>query len=125
MTGKVNTVQTVIVPNILRFRHGSGKLAVPLTPARAVSTHFRHITAVPTLKAGSSVPMYKLRILDNLIEQLSGKKGKGEDIVRISKGNIDGLISAFKREIDIRSPGGFFTGGYSTPDTGLLLDVFA
>lgn len=125
MIQSISSVRSVIVPNIIRLKHGTGKITVPLKPSQTIFTRFKHITAIPSKMINEGIPVYKLRILDNLIERLIGQTNKAEEYVRISPENIDTLISQFKQELSFReSPKKAFFSNFR-PQTGMILNVFA
>lgn len=123
MISSVGSSLPIITPNISRLRGGSGKLAVPVRPFQAYYAQFKHLTGVPNSKIESSVPLSKLRILDNLIERLVGQKGKGAQYLKISQNNVDQLISKLKNEISIKE--NFQSANYQSlsPEKGILLNL--
>ena len=125
MIQSISSVRSVIVPNIIRLKHGRGKITVPLKPSQSVYARFKHITAIPAKINSEGIPVYKLRILDNLIERLIGQTNKAEEYVKISPENIDTLISHFKQELSYRASSvkAFFNN--IRPQTGMILNVFA
>jgi hypothetical protein len=51
-------------------------IVVPVRPVQAIYASFRHIQVLPDTRLQDGVPLYKLKILDSLIEELSpGKAG--------------------------------------------------
>ena len=80
--------------------HGvSGKLSAPVSPPNRVYAHFRHIVGVSAPEGLNGVSLYKLRILDNLIESyLKTQKPQGlrsEDIqVPVSRATVDATLAA-------------------------------
>jgi hypothetical protein len=121
----VSSVRTVIVPHLVRLRNGMGKISVPLKPSRSVHTHFKHITAIPVRMENEGIPVYKLRILDNLIERLVGQKNKAKDYIKISSHNIDTLITQFKQELSSRETSLNLFYKDVQPQMGMILNVFA
>ncbi|MBN2534568.1 MAG: hypothetical protein JXB88_16915 [Spirochaetales bacterium] len=120
----ISSVQPVIIPNIIRLKHGTGKITVPLKPSQSIYARFKHITAIPARMNGEGVPVYKLRMLDNLIERLIGQTNMAEKFVRISPETIDTLISNFKQELSFHESS---VKAYNNirPQTGLILNTFA
>jgi hypothetical protein len=130
----------IIVPNLIRLQRGMGKLSFPVRPNQSLFARFKHITAIPSLTGDGGVSVYKLQMLDNLIEKLVGDKGIGSE-------NIDELISHLGETVGRR--GSFHSGeievptesgvrGYTSsgfalgargagvgPEPGILLNTFA
>jgi hypothetical protein len=50
---------------------------MPVRPAQAIYASFRHIDVLPDSRLADGVPLYKLRILDSLIDRLSQVQGNG------------------------------------------------
>jgi len=51
----------------------AGNVVIPVRPAQIVHANFKHIQALPEWRLQDGVPLYKLRILDALIDQFSPK----------------------------------------------------
>jgi hypothetical protein len=109
----------------MRLKQGVGKIAIPLKPSQSMYARFRHIAAIPATSGDTEVPVYKLRILDNLIERLIGKKGNAEEFVKLSSKNIDTIISSLKHEIAFRNTGFKAFQTSIRPETGLILNILA
>jgi hypothetical protein len=70
--GRIGTVALAA----LRYAQPSGERAVlPVRPADMRYASFRHIQLLPDTRAGEGVPLYKLKILDALIERIAGASG--------------------------------------------------
>lgn len=119
-------VQPGFFLNIIRVRSRQGRITVPVHPAHSVYARFKHIQGVPSPEGG--VPMFKLRILDNLIDRLLQYKQKVPDAAQLASlrlKHIDPLIGDLERRLQSRllsfkpSFGGFF------PETGMLVDLVA
>jgi hypothetical protein len=124
MTSAISTIP-VIIPNLVSLRYGSGKLSYPVKPDQIIVAQFRHINTYPSDDGVSSASVFKLRILDNLIEQLGGETGRAEDFLRISKDNVDSLITKLKGEAALRNVYRSSSYGNLQPATGIILDTFA
>ena len=125
MIQSISSTRPIIIPNVIRLKRGMGKIAVPLKPNQSIHARFKHITAIPTKMDTNGVPVYKLRILDNLIERLIGKKGKAEEFVKLSTENIDTLIMSFQHELNYRNSSLKALYNNIKPGTGIILNVFA
>lgn len=73
---------------------------MPVRPAQAIYASFRHIDVLPDSRLSDGVPLYKLRILDSLIDRLSGAgtaDGTGGLVVspaaRKDAGAVDRMIT--------------------------------
>lgn len=111
--------------DVLRIRSLQGdRLTVPVKPTYSPYARFEHIRGVPSSDGG--VPIFKLRILDKLIDRLlgygeavpaglgAGKPGDLEPVVRQ-------LQSRLQRHVLSRAP--LFGGQF--PETGMLVDLVA
>ena len=58
----------------LRYAQADAEVVIPMRPAQIVHANFRHIQALPEWRLQDGVPLYKLRILDALIDQFSPKE---------------------------------------------------
>lgn len=73
----------------LRYAQRDGSEAImPVRPAQLIYANFKHIQVVPDSRLQDGVPLYKLKILDTLIEQLSPRK----PLPTITAGSIDSII---------------------------------
>jgi hypothetical protein len=83
--------------NIVRLQNlQGGELEVPVAPAQSAFARFEHLRAVPSPEGG--VSLFKLRVLDKLIDRLLSE---GQSVPR------DALRS-FARLQDGYEPGMFF-----------------
>ena len=104
----------------------SGKLSAPVNPDAAIYAHFRHIIGVSATDGLEGVPLFKLRILDNLIEnylktQKSGGLRSEEIQVPVSPRTVDTTIAALSA--DLREA--MLVPGSPPPATGILLSLGA
>jgi len=88
----------VVAITALRYAQTDGHdVVMPVRPAQAVYANFKHIQVRPDSRLEDGVPLYKLKILDSLIDQLSKTGGSGIQLGSprngISTANIDGLIT--------------------------------
>ncbi len=124
MTSAISSVP-VVIPNFVSLKYGSGKLSYPVRPDQVVVAQFKHIVTFPASDGVGSASVMKLRILDNLIEQLGGETGKPENMLRISGDNVDSLIARLSNELTIKNASKNSAYGGLRPGKGILLDVFA
>jgi hypothetical protein len=89
---------------------GSGSPVMPVRPAELIYANFHHIRVQPDTRLQDGVPIYKLKILDSLIDHLSARRpGAGVDAGSIDSVIIEmskGLRGAY-REGFLPAPGAF------------------
>jgi hypothetical protein len=115
----------IILPNLIRFQNGAGKISYPVKPDQNIFAQFKYITTFPSEDGGDNVSVYKLQILDQLLEKLVGEPGKGSDYLRISKDFADSLISKLKGELANREYNSNKSYGNLSPEKGIILNTFA
>ena len=99
------------------------KLSFPVRPSLVVYANFKHIQVVPDSSLEGGIPLYKLTVLDNLIESLSRIPGSGPmESRKVTAKTIDGVIGDITGRLRGRS--GSFQAGLR-PDTGLVVDMVA
>lgn len=99
------------------------KLSYRVRPSMAVNARFKHIQVIPdsTLKGG--IPLYKLTVLDSLIERLTRTPGGGTmESRKVTADTIDGVIQDINGRLTGRS--GTYMAGLQ-PYTGLVVDMVA
>jgi hypothetical protein len=84
----------------------SGKLSVPVHPQSAIYARFRHVVGVSATDPFGGVSLYKLRILDNLIDNFLKSRndpalsGLGEDLkVPVTQHTLDTVIGALSADL--------------------------
>ncbi len=129
MIGAVSFVTNTAFPNIISIRGMRGKLLLPVAPLNAISAVFKHIMPVPSRNRRADIPLYKLRVLDDLLDRiLRSRKSKTVNKiknVKITARNIDSLISGLSAQLRIKSPGAEQYGMVFKPDTGLIINLVA
>ena len=101
----------VISLTALRYAQpGSGEAIMPVRPAQLIYANFRHIRVQPDSRLQEGVPLYKLKILDALIDHLSPERPG----TVVNAGSIDSVISEMSsglrgayREGLLPAPGAF------------------
>jgi hypothetical protein len=79
----------VVSMTALRYAQADGGQAImPVRPAQLVYANFKHIQVLPDSRLQDGVPLYKLKILDTLIDRLSPRKLPAT----VDAGSIDALI---------------------------------
>ena len=95
-----------------------GEVVMPVRPAQLIYANFKHIQVVPESRLQDGVPLYKLKILDTLIDQLSPKRA----VPAITAGSIDGIIGEMSRGVprDVMTPGAASRGTAAAYRAGFL-----
>jgi hypothetical protein len=103
-----------------------GRITAPVNPAHVVYARFKHIQGVPSQDGGA--PLFRLRVLDNLIDRLLSY---GEQVPGIAQlkdlktEEIDPLIEGLENRLHSRLlqfPSSF---GGDFPEIGMLIDLIA
>ncbi len=121
----------VIAMTALRYAQADGQQAImPVRPSQLIYANFKHIQVRPDARREDGVPLYKLKILDTLIDKLSRKDSaaagmSAERSAAVNADSIDTLITNLSR--DLRGPRG---AGYSyragfLPEPGAFVDLVA
>lgn len=108
----------VVSLTALRFAQAdAGEVIMPVRPAQMVYANFKHIQVLPESRLKDGVPLYKLKILDILIDQLSPKR----PVASVDAGSIDLIIGEMLRGLRGR---GAYRGGF-LPATGAFVNLVA
>jgi hypothetical protein len=98
-----------------------GAVIMPVRPAQLVYANFKHIQVRPDSHLRDGIPLYKLKILDTLIDQLSQKK----PLPSVSAGTIDSTITEMSRGFRATStPAQSYRAGF-LPAPGAFVDLTA
>jgi len=123
----VGGVTPIVFPNLIRVQGTNSRMSLPIQRVHFVYARFKHIKGVPSADGGVSV--FKLRVLDNLLDNLLAVKGTfaiyGDKMKDINADNIDQITrrlqSALRDSLLAAKPA--FSGLF--PETGLLIDMVA
>jgi hypothetical protein len=97
----------VVSMTALRYAQAdAGEVVVPVRPAELIYANFKHIEVRPDSRLEDGVPLYKLKILDTLIDHLSAKKPAPS----FDAGSIDSTIIEMSRRMRA-AEGGFGAAG--------------
>ncbi|MGO9309459.1 MAG: hypothetical protein ACLQDL_10605 [Spirochaetia bacterium] len=117
-----NTHVGVVSMTALRYAQAdAGDVIVPVRPAQLIYANFKHIQVQPDSRLQDGVPLYKLKILDTLIDNLAQKN----PAPRADSRSIDGVIAEMSRVF--RGPGGSahaYRAGF-LPAPGAFVDLLA
>jgi hypothetical protein len=121
----------VVAIAALRYAQSDGQdVILPVRPSQAVYANFRHIQVRPDSRLEDGIPLYKLKILDTLIEQLSRSKGTAgaADDVGTREANaktVDTLIANLASTLRAgTAPGASYRRGFF-PAPGAFVDLVA
>ncbi len=127
MIAGVRGVTPIVFPNLIRVQGTNSRMSLPVQRAHFVYARFKHIKGVPTADGGVSI--FKLRVLDNLLDKMLAVKGTfvidADKMKDVNPGNIDKITqrlqSALRESLLAVKPA--FSGLF--PETGLLIDMVA
>src|SRR5579864_5203791 len=102
-------------------------VVVPVRPVQAIYANFRHVQVLPDSRLQDGVPVYKLKILHSLIEELSPVKANAS--FTTSGGTIDRIISDLSGGLRAAEAGrtrgsGAYRAGF-LPLPGAFVDLVA
>jgi hypothetical protein len=103
-----------------------GRITVPVNPAHIIYARFKHVRGVPANNGGA--PLFKLRILDSLIDRLLSYSEPVPSVERLrdlDEQAIDPLINSLQTRLRghlLQFPSSF---GGTFPETGMLIDLSA
>ncbi len=129
MISPIATSISITFPSILRVRSTDGRFYYPVKPLNSVAGIFKHIYTVPSEKGGGSLSLYKLRVLDSVIDRLM-KYGKASEVkqmmpAKVTAGNIDKLIEQFSNKLNsVKESYSLYHTGLE-PDVGKIINLLA
>ena len=115
----------------LRYAQSDGAgVVMPVRPAELIQANFRHIQVRPDSRLDEGVPLYKLKILDTLIDHLSRDSQRhpaGRSACQAGAGSasIDTLITRMANEL---RQGAAQDNSYRArflPEPGAFVDLLA
>ena len=133
MVSGVTTGSQVGVVSLTAVRYAqpaAGEPILPVRPAQMVAATFRHIQVRPDSRLDNGIPIYKLKILDTLIDHLSprqpaagGSVANGSaangSVAAVDAATIDSVIMEMSRGMR-----GAFQAG-SLPAPGAFVNLVA
>jgi hypothetical protein len=112
----------VVSMTALRYAQAdAGDVVMPVRPAQLVYANFKHIQVRPDSTLEDGIPLYKLKILDTLIDHLSVKS----PVQSVDAGSIDSAIIEMSK--GFRGAGGTgqsYRAGF-LPAPGAFVDLVA
>ncbi len=117
----------------LRYAQSDGRdIVMPVRPAELIHANFRHIQVRPDSRLDDGVPLYKLKILDTLIDSLSRDSGGSAPVqgrTRIPPGaggaSIDNAIMQMASELRQGSARENSYRARFLPEPGAFVDLLA
>jgi hypothetical protein len=112
--------------NVSQIQSLEGRISVPVEPVYTAYARFKHIQGIPA--SGGGISLFKLRILDTLIDRLLSLRERApgnEELARLSNSDLEPLIGSLEQRLRaqllLRKPvlGGMY------PETGILVDLAA
>ncbi len=127
MIAGVRGVTPIVFPNLIRVQGTNSRMPLPVQRVQFVYARFKHIKGVPSADGGISV--FKLRVLDNLLDKMLAVKGSlaidAYKMKDVNHDNIDEITqrleSTLRKSLLAVKPA--FSGLF--PETGLLIDMVA
>jgi hypothetical protein len=111
----------VVSMTALRYAQSDGgNVIMPVRPAQLVYANFKHIQVMPESRLEDGVPLYKLKILDALIDQLSRRK----TVPSVDAGSIDSIIGGMSQGLRGGGTAQAYRAGF-LPAPGALVDLVA
>ena len=101
-------VQPITNANVFQFsriasyREGSSRVALPVDRNMVLYSRYKHVRGVPSIGGGGTLPLDRLRVLDNLIDRLMSLKSGGlyaKNVDRMTTREIDELIKQYEAEL--------------------------
>jgi hypothetical protein len=129
----------VVAISALRAVQSDGQsVVVPVRPSQAVYANFSHIRVRPDWSLQDGIPLYKLRILDTLMERYSrtgtagrtGEPAGGAGLAALSasgqgRKDIDSLINSLSQKLRVSAGDSFSYRAGFLPEPGTFLDLVA
>jgi hypothetical protein len=126
MISGISPTGPTIINRLYMINDLTRKISVPVRRFFSPSIALKHLIGIPTSNDLEGIPLYKLRILDNLIERLARLKKENNTGITgevISADNIDTHISRLSSQVkNAYNRIAPFAGGLS-PESGRLLDI--
>ena len=94
--GRVGTPVTAAVS----IAHSDGaRVILPVRRADLLYANFRHIQVLPDTRLQEGIPVYKLKLLDTLIDRFARPEGSGfaAGLRKLTPGSVDGLLEEITR----------------------------
>jgi hypothetical protein len=102
MISRISATASSIINRLYFNNRLTTKITVPVRPFLSPSIALKHLIGIPSTDNTDSIPLYKLRMLDNLIERLTRLKVQGtakdfSDLITAQ--NIDSHIKNLSEQV--------------------------
>jgi len=112
--------------DVARIQSLGGRVQAPVEPAYAMQARFKHIRGVPA--PGGGIPLFKLQVLDSLIDRLLSLR-EGKDVMAhiagLTAGRLEPLLASLEGRLREALLGTRPPFGGQFPETGMLVDLAA
>lgn len=123
MSEGVSAVASMAVTALPSVQSAGRKLSFRMQPSLAVYASFKHIQVIPDSALKDGIPLYKLTLLDRLIERLSGAPGAAAmEGGKVTAQTVDKVIEDLRARL--RGSSASYQAGLM-PGTGLVVDMVA
>jgi hypothetical protein len=113
----------VVSMTALRYAQAdAGNVIMPVRPAQLIYANFKHIQVRPDSRLENGIPLYKLKILDTLIEQLSQQNKSPRSV---DAGSIDSVIVEMSKGLRPEGSSGQAYRARLLPAPGAFVDLVA
>jgi hypothetical protein len=119
----------IVAITAMRYAQSDGgTVVVPVRPAQMINASFKHIQMRPDSRLQDGVPLYKLKILDSLIDHMAKATPNGAGLVGksgVDAVTIDGLIATMSgsARAEAGTAAAYRAGFFLEP--GALVDLVA
>ena len=122
--GRIGTPVTAAVS--IAYTDGA-RVILPVRPAELVYANFRHIQVLPDSRLQDGIPVYKLKLLDTLIERFARTEGSGfaAGTRKLNPGSVDGLLEEISRWLRTAGARGAPYRAGLLPRLGAVVDFLA
>jgi len=118
---------TVPYSNVIYAKHSNQKLSLPVQRQQYLYARFKHVVGVPAHGSGKGLSIFKLKLLDNIIERLSSmqsdKINKKTDITGMDAKALDAMIEKYKSKLHTEVKKSSFGFGGSNSAGGMILNM--
>jgi hypothetical protein len=130
VSGAIGAIGSLAIPAISTLHSTGRTMSFPVRPAYTLYANFKHIQVFPDSSLEGGIPLYKLTVLDTLLDRLSrGPSAAAEAATpkqtRITAENIDGAIAALAGRLKGPAAGTLSFSAGLMPHTGLIVDMVA
>lgn len=100
-------------------------MPIPVRPLYSISAVFKHISPIPASVGDNGIPLYKLRVLDNLLDRFIRRDKGAFKQIKISANNIDSVINEVSNKLKSQTYVGEQYGMVFRAEKGLIINLVA